>query len=134
VADKQEASDAIPLTILNNYFSIGVDAAIALRFHRERESNPRKFKSRFVTCRRCPFPRFSSSPRTLNATRLLTDARTKNKVFYAQYGAAEAFRSTFANLNDDLELYVDNAPAPCTLPTIQGLVFVNITSEPPSRS
>ena len=129
MADKQEASDAIPLTSLNNYFSIGVDAAIALRFHRERESNPRKFKSRFVTS----VSSLLLFPTNSHATRLLTDARAKNKVFYAQYGAAEAFRSTFANLNDDLELYVDDAPAPCTLPTIQGLVFVNITSEPPSH-
>jgi len=32
--------------VLNNYFSIGLDAQIALQFHNRRESNPSLFKSR----------------------------------------------------------------------------------------
>eukprot|EP00051_Salpingoeca_urceolata_P029887 m.7556 g.7556 ORF g.7556 m.7556 type:complete len:834 (-) comp2974_c0_seq1:448-2949(-) len=78
---KGEDDDDIPLTIVNNYFSIGVDASIALRFHHERENHPNRFKSRM-----------------------------KNKFFYAQYGAEEALHRTCADLQDDIEIIVDGIP------------------------
>ena len=34
--------------IMNNYLGVGCDAGVALNFHRQRESRPELFQSRFI--------------------------------------------------------------------------------------
>lgn len=73
-----ESCDNVPISTMNNYFSVGSDANAALEFHNFREKSAGKTQSRIV-----------------------------NKLIYIRAGSSELIKRTFADMADYINLKCD---------------------------
>ncbi|KAI6193667.1 Diacylglycerol kinase [Aphelenchoides besseyi] len=82
-SDDHPFNDAVqstlPLTVMNNYFSIGADAHVALQFHHSRSANPQMLNSRF-----------------------------KNRIAYGGLGTIDLFKRTWKDLSEYITIACDD--------------------------
>lgn len=101
IDDFSKADQRLPMNVMNNYFSVGIDAHIALNFHRARNNNPEHFTS-----------------------------RTRNLLFYGLEGGKDLFKHQWRNLMDYVTIECDGVDFTQKLRAYgsHSVLFLNIKS------